>query len=202
VYAEIYRDIPILKSSITVHGDFRSQAAIKTVPVGAGMYAGDGTLARWGSWGMGLRSRSVVTLIYNGPGGQVYAWVAPQWQFCMLEVDPPGTTGGGGGGCGHLGYTAREGTASLRNGIGPQHTNTVVLLVPNGVRHATVRAGTRTLSIPVHNNVAAYTSTASLTASFRAPDGRLITEPTISHMPQGHVPKPRRTMPHPLPPAP
>ena len=127
----------------------------------------------------------MVTLIYKGTGGQAYAFVTASGLFCVAGVDPPGTTEYGSMGCGSASDAATYGGSWSRGGIGPRHSNTIVLLVPNGVKLAYVHTGpaSRVILLVAHN-VASWTAVTPLTASFNNTAGHTITGPTIRYAPQ------------------
>lgn len=128
---------------------------------------------------LGLTASTVVTLVADTDGIQVYSFVAPNGDLCTIGINPPGTTEWGGGGCSHAGDAEADGSIYERPALESNKNNTIVKIVPNGVKAVTFTIHGQNVSVPVVNNVATYSSTEPFTVSFTSPKSHEVVSDNI-----------------------
>lgn len=148
---------------------------------------------------LGLTATTVVTLVANTDGIHVYSFVAPNGDLCTVGINPPGTTEWGGGGCSHAGDAEADGSIYERQALESNRTNTIIKLVPNGVKDVIFTIHGQNVSVPVVNNVATYSSTEPFTVSFTSPKSHEVVSDNIEAAqgpaPGAALPRPTRPLP-------
>jgi hypothetical protein len=144
-------------------------------------------LAKWASnnsrANVGLTPSTPVTFFATSGGVRAFAYVSKTWTLCVAGVNPRAGTNAGGIACGTAGSAKRAdlGGGYTNGSLHRLRLNTSIVLVPNGVRTVTFRTPVDEHVVEVRNNGAAFSSTMSITASFTAPNGKTVTEPTAAH---------------------
>ena len=195
----VYASFAVLKAHPTASWKHRARSADVVPSVGEALPAVSTAIASTIDQGVGfdgLTASTIVTLVAYTEGIQVYSFVAPNGDLCNIGLNPPGTTDGGGGGCSHASDAEVYGSTYAREAIDSNRTNTIIKIVPNGVKAVTFTTqGGGSVSVPVVNNVASYSSTEPFTASFTSPKSHEVVSDSVA---AADGPAPGATLPQPI----